>query len=390
MIAQTGFIFLSSTAISLPSLMLKKYPAALLRLGFFIPLLQEALTMVSRRIAVARHGIKKYNGTAEEICSQIVKECWNSTFFQTSTGHFSLFYMRDFGMCVQSLLKAGYEKEVKNTLQFALAVYSRENKCSTTISKSGRGFNVFSYAPDTLAFLLSSLRIAKAHELVEIYKPFLENELEYYYHSVVDDSGIVKKGNFSSIKDHAKRQQSCYDSCCIAVVAREAHALNLKNRFNKNYSEIIKKTFWNGLYFKDTIGHDYPAGDANVFPYWLRVFDDKKMIRSSIKAMQTENLDKPFPLKYSQQDLNNFFFPLKIVAPNYEGSSIWMHLGLCYVDVVEKVDKKLAEKYRQKYKRIIETHKNFLELFNADGTLYKTLLYHADEGMLWACKFIKH
>lgn len=353
-----------------------------------IPLIREALAIFSRRIAVARHGIRQYTGNAEEICSQIVKDCWNGTFFQASTGHFSLFYMRDFGMCIESLILRGYKKEVEKTLQFALAVYSRENTCSTTISGDGKGFNVFSYAPDTLAFLLYSLRIAKAYELVEIYRPFLENEIEYYMQKVVDESGIVNKGNFSSIKDHAKREQSCYDSCCIAVVAREANILKLKNTLNKNYPEIMKKIFWTGRYFKDTVNNDYPSGDANVFPYWFGLFDDKKMIQSSMKAMQKEHLDKPFPLKYTQQIPKNFFFPLKIIAYNYEGNTMWMHLGLCYIDVVEKTDKKLAKKYKEQYKRNIEQHKTLLEVFNADGTPYKTFFYHADEAMLWASKII--
>ncbi len=354
-----------------------------------MPLLSEAWKMFSRRIAVARYGIKRYPGTAEEICTQITKDCWNATFFQTSCGHFSLFYMRDFGMCVEALIKQGYKKEVEKTLQFALTVYSRENKCTTTISKSGKGFDVFSYAPDTLAFLLYSLRIAHADELVEIYKPFLEKEIAYFTQTVVDDSGIVKKGNFSSLKDNAKRSQTCYDSCCIAVVAREATLLKLNNTLNKDYEKILKEKFWTGTYFKESLDTNYPSGDANVFPYWFKLFTDKKMIQTSIKAMQQENLDKPFPLKYTNHVPQNFFLPLKFVAQNYEGNTIWLHLGLCYIDVVEKINKTLAKQYKDKYKKVIEKHKTFFEVFNPDATPYKTLFYYADEGMLWASKLLE-
>src|SRR3989338_4294250 len=145
--------------------------------------IHEGLRMLQRRISIAQHGTKKYAGNSEEICEQIVKDCWNGTFFQVSTGHFPLFYMRDFGMCVEALLKLGYKKEVEKTLQFALCVYSRESRITTTITKEGKCFDVFSYAPDSLAFLLYSLHVSKNKELVEVYRPFLELQISHFYNA---------------------------------------------------------------------------------------------------------------------------------------------------------------------------------------------------------------
>lgn len=347
--------------------------------------------MLQRRISVAKTGITPYNGTSERICKQIVTDCWNGTFFQVSTGHFSLFYMRDFGMCVASLVKLGYKREVEKTLQFALCVYSRENRVTTTITKEGKAFDVFSYAPDSLAFLLYSLRVSKNKELVEIYRPFLEEQIQFFYDTVFDiETGLVTiKRNFSSIKDHAKRKSTCYDNCCLAVVAREADMLGLKNSFD--YTQIkdkLQKIFWVGDYFKEALDSALVSGDANVFPYWFCIFTDKKMIAKSIAAIQKEKLDQPFPLKYTASIPTNFFFPLTLVASNYEGNSIWMHLGLCYLDVVASVDKKLARRYLAQYKEKIVSHKNFLELFSTNGSVYKTLFYHSDEGMVWVSKWL--
>lgn len=352
--------------------------------------------MLRRRVSIARYGVKKYSGNSEKICAQIVKDCWNGTFFQVSTGHFSLFYMRDFGMCVEALLNLGYKKEVEKTLQFALCVYSRENRVTTTITKNGNAFDVFSYAPDSLAFLLYSLRVSKNKELVAIYRPFLELQISHFYNTVFDEkTGLVQKGrNFSSIKDHAKREITCYDSCCVAVVARETAALGLNNPFTgngfsyKKIQEKIKKVFWTGDYFKESCHSVAVTGDANTFPYWFGIFTDKKMIQKSIVVIQKAKLDQPFPLKYTSFVPANFFFPLKLVAPNYEGNSVWMHLGLCYLDVVATVDTKLAKKYLALYKKNMEMHQNFLELFSSDGSVYKTPFYHADEGMVWAGKWL--
>lgn len=355
--------------------------------------IKEGLHMLQRRLSVAKNGITPYHGTPEKICAQIVKDCWNGIFFQVSTGHFSLFYMRDFGMCVEALLKLGYKKEVEKTLQFALCVYSRENRVTTTITKTGKAFDVFSYAPDSLAFLLYSLRVSKNKELVEIYRPFLELHLSHFYNVVFDEENIVQKRNFSSIKDHAKRKITCYDSCCVAVVAREADALGLQSPFRDTFSykkiqEKIKKTFWTGDYFKESCSSGEITGDANTFPYWFGIFTEKTMIKKSIAAIQKEKLDQPFPLKYTSFVPSNFFFPLTLVAPNYEGNTIWMHLGLCYLDVVALVDKKLAKKYVLEYQKQIELCKNFLELYESNGQPYKSFFYYSDAGMIWSSKWL--
>lgn len=353
--------------------------------------LREGLRMLRRRFFVAQHGIKEYSGSAEQICKQIVRDCWNGTFFQVSVGHFPVFYMRDFGMCVQDLLKLGYKKEVEKTLQFALAVYSRENKISTTISATGKGFDVFSYAPDSLAFLLYSLRTAQATELIEIYRPFLEEQIQYFYDTALDkETGLIRKNrNFSSIKDHAKRQSCCYDNCCAAVIARETALLKLQNPLDGyDYKKIIKKQFWTGEYFRDTIDFEYVSGDANIFPYWFGIFTEKTMLKKSIAAIQKEKIDRPFPLKYTNFVPKQFIFPLSLLTSNYEGNSIWAHLGLCYIDVAAKVNKNVAKKYVEQYRKQIEQHKNFLELYDPDGKPYKTLFYYTDAGMLWAVKWL--
>jgi hypothetical protein len=356
--------------------------------------IQEGLRILQRRINVAYDGVKQHSGTPEEICAQIVKNCWNNVFFQVSNGHFNVFYMRDFGMCVEALLKLGYRKEVLKTLQYALVVYSRDKKVSTTISQDHTGFDVFSYAPDTLAFLLYSLQLAKADDLLDVYRPFLKQEVQRYYDAVVDPgTGLVRRDkDFSSIKDNAKRKSCCYDNVCAAVVAREAKKLKLLDKghpfLKVNYKKLIKETFWFGGFFKDTVESHYISGDANVFPFWFGLFTEKTMVKKSIAAIQRAKLDVPLPLKYTNFVPHNFIFPLSLLASNYEGTSVWAHLGLCYIDVVAKVDKKLAQHYVEQYRKRIEVHKNFLEIYNPDGTVYKTLFYHSDEGMLWAAKWL--
>ena len=130
--------------------------------------LKEGYRIFKRSRHVKKHGFKKYEGNLEEICTKIVKECWNGTFFQTSAGHFSVYYIRDFCICIPGLIKLGYRKEILKTLQYALNLFSNNRKITTTISKENIPVHMHHYSPDSLPLLLKSLRLAKANELMEM------------------------------------------------------------------------------------------------------------------------------------------------------------------------------------------------------------------------------
>ena len=114
------------------------------------------------------------------------------------------------------------------------------------------------------------------------------------------------------------------------------------------------------------------------------------MFKSCLNKIQEKALDKPWPLKYVQKDQKKkeMFLP-EFFAPNYEGNTIWMHLGACFVKTTYDFDKKLAKKYIEQYKLNIEENKNYMELFNPNGTIYKTPFYVSDEGMLWSSIFLE-
>ena len=65
-----------------------------------------------------------------------------------------------------------------------------------------------------------------------------------------------------------------------------------------------------------------------------------------------------------------------------------MHLGLMYIKVVNSIDKPLAKKYIDQYTKLIEKYKNFLEVFNPDGSPFRSWFYYADEGMLWCANYL--
>jgi len=348
--------------------------------------LSEGFRMLRRRYS-GEH--KRFQGNAEEICSQIVEKCWNGKYFQTSQGHFCEFYTRDFGWCTESLLKLGNKEKVRNTLKYALEKFKQNNAITVAISPKGIPFDFPYYAPDSLGYLIHSLALLKDKEIIKKYETFLNKEIERFQEMVIDENGIVRKDRkFSSMRDLSVRRSSCYDNCIVARLSKELKQLKLENPFKENYKKIIKENFWNGEYFYDDIQHNkYITGDANIAPFVFGVLDDKRILRIVIETIRKEKLDRPLPLRYSNKNIGKFHW-ISNLAKKYETTTAWTHMGPMYIKLVKKVDRSLYQEYRSQYKDNIEHYGNYLEGFSEDGKIFKTLLYQADEGMLWAANYL--
>lgn len=361
-----------------------------------LELASEGLRIFRRNLRIKMRGsagLQRHLGTDTQICRQIVESCYNrkKNFFMVSNGHFRQFYMRDFGLCVEALLFLGYKQEVHRTLQYALSCYSRHDKITTQITPQDIPVDSFAFSCDSLAFLLRSLRIAKANDLVEVYKPFLEQKAFEYKSRVLDrKTGLVRQGiYFSSMKDGFRRNSSCYDNCCVASVSDELTNLGLKNPFRKHDKAVM--TYWNKSYFYDDISKDkYVAGDANSFPFYFGVVKDKDVLKKAVKSIRGEGLDDPLPLRYSKDKRGGKRIWInRVLVPNYEGNTIWAHLGMAYICVIAKYDKEMLSKYLDSYKKhMIDRYRNFLEVLNSDLTPYSSAFYYCDENMVWASIYL--
>lgn len=347
--------------------------------------------MLKRRVLFMRKGFKEYEGSAQEICRRVVYDCWSGQYFKTSAGHFSSFYTRDFGMCVPSLLFLKQHERVRQTLVWALDCFRKNGKIMTSITKEGETFDFPTIAPDSLAFLLFALVKSKAHNLITINQEFLNQEIQRYYTTCVESSGLPKQVHLSSIKDHAIRERSCYDTVMFGWLAKLLKEAHLENPFAQhNYPELLLKHYWVKDHFVDDLsGVDSISSDANVFPFWCGVIQDKEKLLASLHSLQQEYIDTPFPAQYTSTPPTHLWINTSWLAQNYEGTTIWAHLGMIYLDVLRTTDQKRFHTLLQAYKQVIEQNKTFLEVFNKDGTPYKTKLYISDEGMLWASMFLK-
>mgnify|MGYP000591044136 CR=1 FL=1 len=353
----------------------------------------EGLRIFRRVRRVKHRGFRRYEGSAKEICASILNDCWNGTYFRTSAGHFTEFYSRDFGFCTESLLKLGYRREVLSTLDYALRIFSKHKRVATTITPGGKPVDIYMYAPDSLALLMRSLRLAKAKSIVSENRQFLEDMTQDFSERVIDSStGLVRKDSFfSSVKDNALRTSSCYDNVMVGMLKESLRILGLSNPFKSfNYKKIVTENFWKDTHFIDDLsGKEFLSGDANLFPYWSGLITSQRMFRLSSGQIRRRGLDRPFPLRYyHKKDKDQKMLIVELFAKNYERDVIWMHLGMLYLETVKRYDTVSFRRYLALYTRLIEKYKNFLEVFTPDGKPYMGPFYCSDEGMLWASIYL--
>ena len=103
--------------------------------------------------------------------------------------------------------------------------------------------------------------------------------------------------------------------------------------------------------------------------------------------IKKNKLDEPFPLIYSN-NVDDKMHWLEFLVPNWEKDKIWIHLGYLYIETTTMFNKKLANEYLLKYKKIIEKYKNQLEVFEKNKQPYKSFFYYCADSMIWASNYV--
>ncbi|MBI4451541.1 hypothetical protein HY642_06205 [Candidatus Woesearchaeota archaeon] len=344
----------------------------------------EALRFFAHTLRVKLKGYRQYDGDAAQICTAIVRDCWNRTYFQTSTGHFCQFYTRDFGFCANALLELGYRHEVEQTLRYAMKKFQSAGRVTVAITPNGKPFDFPTHGPDSLAWFTHALTVSK-YSLSIDEKTFLEKQAKAYISRYIMPDGNIAAGHFTSIRDHAIRSQSFYDQTMLCLAMRSLKQLGI--RVPELPVRKALSCFWTGTHYSDTISQRHASADANLFPFWLGIDSSKKRLKSSINALQQQGLDKPFPLAYDSARHTMHF--ASTLAPNYEGTSLWGHLAPIYIQLLLTAYPSQGKTAVRQYAELIARHKNYLELYAPTGKPYASLLYAADEGMVWASLFLQ-
>jgi hypothetical protein len=338
--------------------------------------------------------IERFDGNAKEICEQIVDRLWEGDFYRTSLGHFDFFWMRDFGTVAESLVKTGRKKHVLHTLRWALLHYRRAATVTTCIDRNGNCFNAPMHAVDTLPWLLSSLLVSN-YDLNKSEQAFLEEELRKYCKKYLDTSGHVKPMKFAEMRDAVMYDRSAYAVTLVGRLAYCVEQLGLDGFPHKlqKYRDELTSRYWNGQYFNADRSTDAFSAECALFPFFLGVIEDKKMAEATFDYIEAAKLNKPFPLIYTnrEEEFHYHWWMTGPVMPHYEGRSLWSWHGLFYLHTLRRYKKhdEFKSELHAFAKGMIEQHKTFPEMLNADGSWYYSSIYRGDPGMVWAALYVE-
>ena len=337
--------------------------------------------------------IERFDGSAKEVCEQIVERLWEGDFFRTSLGHFDFFWMRDFGTVAESLVKIGYKKHVLHTIRWVLLHYRRAGIVTTCIDKAGHCFNAPGHAVDTLPWLLHCIVVSN-YDLNKSERQFLKQQLELYRKKYLDTSGHVKPMKFAEMRDAVMYDRSAY---AVTLVGRLAYCVEMlgldgfPHPLQKYQDELISR-YWNGQYFNADRVTDAFSAECALFPFFLGVIEDEALASATFAYIVEAKLDQPFPMIYTKQPeaFRYHWWMTAPFMPQYEANTLWSWHGLFYLHSLRRFNHSDFTPQLERFaKGMIEQHGNFPEMLNKDGSWYYAPVYRSDPGMVWAALYVE-
>ncbi len=364
--------------------------------------------------------------------------------------HFSVLYPRNFGVFFQTTLDPRVaisqddwiQKQAmySQSLAFALETFRQLGDLTTTIVPTARervtGINIYAYPSDTLYSLLFGLKAMQTPDdlinlypfkgksnftlmttkagtfLLEEYREALTVLYKKYKRRVYDDTtGLINKYiHLSGTKDITQRSCAFYDNVVFwrtTQLAQELGILPENNEFLTALKTQIIKTFWyeEGGYFLEDLSE---AGTKNQYysSDWLIVVmtgflsinkpEELPYLKRSIEYIQKQKIDKPFPLRYQQDNRSQRQYPLvKMIIPAYGGTIIWSHWGIEYIKLLLMLGKQMkndeytttANEFLDIYKKNIEKYRGYPEVYTTEGAMVQGPIYTSVRQTGWVVNF---
>jgi hypothetical protein len=366
----------------------------------FDPVLVAAgFNVAARSLWRGLFGWKRYGGDVQAICRAVIDDCWTGEYLAGSAGHFGQFWTRDLAMCTPALCRLGLRDRVVASWDWGLQRFERAGRITTTIFYERFPRDVYAYACDSLPMTLFALRAAGAEHLIHRHRDLFRREIERFRTIVFDpDLGLARTtGYFSGPRDCMTGRSTVFANTMIALLHRmlDGESLLPSPFAGVDMAEQLRRQYWIGSYFRDSLCRDLPSGDANVWPFFFGIFagaaDEQAMRRRAFAMLEERGFTRPVPLRYFERRLPDSELTVpRMFTPNYQGDPSWTQMGAIYLGELAKVDREQMVAHRTRMAEFIERDRNYLELYTTEGKPYvgRARIYYCDQGMIWAALFL--
>lgn len=368
--------------------------------------------VASVRVGRAVRGHRRYQGSAEEILRAGLEDCWSGEYLTASPGTYRQFWTRDTGFAAGSLVRLGsaWPERLFSSLGWAIGVWrDRRTHVSTTISPVlRRPIDVFDYGVDSLPLLLASLRAlttstdagiaARTQVLVDANAPWIAGEVEHFVDRVVDPStGLVRSDRtFSAHRDTFKNGSTAYANTMVALLARTVVETGwgpdlLSRHFatdggGPDWGSLLRRHFWLGDRFRDRLGTDETSGEANIWPFFAGVIDDREMLAAALGTLRREGYATPYPLRFETvHRTDRLVRAYRLWSADYQTTTAWTSLGSIYLSLLRDVDPSAANRELDRMRALIERDGTLWEVLDGEGRPWRSRsrLSVSDVSMLW-------
>ena len=372
-----------------------------------LSLLHPAVIAMGLRVAAVRvrravRGHRHLAGSAEDILRAGLEACWTGELLTASPGTYRHFWTRDLGFAAPALMRLGgqWPERLHASLAWALDTWRRRGShVTTTIDPRFRWpVDVFDYGVDSLPLLISSMRVAGADALAREHARWLAAEVEHYVDQVVDpSSGLVRAGrHLSAHRDTFKNGSTAYGNTMVGMLARDIVETGwgpdlLSRHFRRDDGEpdwalLLRRRFWLGDRFRDRIGTDATSGEANVWPFFAGLIDDRSMQGAALETLRREGYTAPYPLRFEvDHRTDGQLWAFRIWSPDYQTTTSWTSLGSIYLELLEELDPVAGRIELERMRGLIERDRTFWEVLDSRGRPWRSAsrLSISDTSMLW-------
>lgn len=301
------------------------------------------------------------------------------------SGHFCYMWPSDFAKALRGAWDVLGPEYLGGLIDYMTLESGRLGKVTSCFTPR-HGFDMPWYRGDNLPWLVdsSALRAARTgRPLKEAHRLILQRLLDSYEASHFEN-GLLSRSITGDWVDTIMRPSSTYNNVCVLHMLRLAPALGLTVRTDAQaFEKRLLEDRWRGDHFTDYAGAEVFSVDSAVVALYLELFD-APLREKLIAGLEKSGLAEPYPIRCAPHEHDPRLMPFltKNFSPQYH-SSIWLHLGLMYLNGLKKAGRDVSAR-RAAVEALTMDYGQMLESIDGEGKPFRTLFFSCEYGLSMA------